>query len=405
MKATSSAVILSFLLPHAATASEWTLTFDEVVRLARERAPTVLAARARVLEAQGRRQTTGAFLGANPELEAAAGPRRSDRGDFTDLEFALTQEFELGGRRRGRIDRGEAEALGAIAGSEDLLRRTLRDAVVTFLRGLHAERRVQLAQAAEAVGEDLVRVAERRHARGEVAILDVNLARAALGRARADGHAAVALRQAALGELRILLDIGAEDSIAVVGELRDAEHPDLALLIVQGRHRPDLQVLEAEGRAAAAELQLGRGQAWPELGLGARYERDEGADVLLGTVQLGLPLFVRGQGLRTEASARVRRMQFELEAGRRAAEVEVRTAYEIHAQRRRAVAELESQALPLLDANETLARRSYDAGQIGLAELLLVRRETLETRLEYLDRLLEVAIAGVELEATAGVLR
>lgn len=405
MKATSGALVFSILLPHAAIASEWTLTLDEVVRMARERAPAVLAARARVEEAQGRRQTSGVFLGTNPELETAAGPRRSDRGDYTDLEFALTQQFELGGRRRGRIDLGEAEALGAIAGSEDLLRRTVRDATVAFLRGLHAERRVQLAQTAETLGEDLVRVAERRHARGEVAILDVNLARAAWGRTRADGRVAAALRQAALGELRILLDIGAQDSIAVVGELQDSEHPDLAELIANGRNRPDLQLLEAEGRAAAAELRLGRGQAWPDLGLGARYERDEGADVLLGTVQLGLPLFVRGQGLRTEASARLRRIQFELEAGRRAVEVEVRTAYAIHAERRQAVAELESQSLALVDANETLARRSYEAGQIGLAELLLVRREALETRIEYLDRLLEVAIAGVELEATAGVLR
>jgi hypothetical protein len=34
----------------------------------------------------------------------------------------------------------------------------------------------------------------------------------------------------------------------------------------------------------------------------------------------------------------------------------------------------------------------------------VVRRETLDTRREYLDRLLDAALAGVELEASAGLL-
>ena len=55
--------------------------------------------------------------------------------------------------------------------------------------------------------------------------------------------------------------------------------------------------------------------------------------------------------------------------------------------------------------DETLSRESYEAGQISLAELLLVRREILETRSDYLSHLLETAIAAADLEASAGVLR
>jgi hypothetical protein len=44
-------------------------------------------------------------------------------------------------------------------------------------------------------------------------------------------------------------------------------------------------------------------------------------------------------------------------------------------------------------------------GQLGLPELLLIRREILDTRSLYLDALLEAALARVELDASAAVLR
>jgi outer membrane protein, heavy metal efflux system len=70
-----------------------------------------------------------------------------------------------------------------------------------------------------------------------------------------------------------------------------------------------------------------------------------------------------------------------------------------------AVEELERDALPSLSDNETLARRSFEEGEIGLAELLLIRREAFELRTVYSDRLLEAAVAGIELESRAGVLQ
>ena len=161
----------------------------------------------------------------------------------------------------------------------------------------------------------------------------------------------------------------------------------------------------AERSLADADLRLGGALAWPSLGLGVRYAREEEANVVLGTLTLSLPVFERGQGLRAEAGARSRRLSLELEAGRRVARVEVRTAFDVYRRRVEAVEELERDALPLLDGNEALARRSYESGQLGLPDLLVVRREVVGTRLEYLDRLLDAATAGVELEANAGILR
>jgi cobalt-zinc-cadmium efflux system outer membrane protein len=88
-----------------------------------------------------------------------------------------------------------------------------------------------------------------------------------------------------------------------------------------------------------------------------------------------------------------------------AAETEVRTAFEVYRQRLRAAEALESAALPAVDDNRSLAERSFEAGEIDLGELLLIRREILETRLAYVEALLQARLAAAELETRAGVLQ
>ncbi len=396
---------ISLAWPRAGLSGERTLTLDQALALARERAPAVLSARARVDEARGRLVAASVLLRENPVIESGAGLRRSDRGDFVEADVGLTQTLELGGRRGARIDAAEADVAHAGAGSEDATQRLLRDVAVAFYRVLYTDERLRLATTAEGLASETLRIAERRHAAGDVPILDVNVARTALARACSDMRAAEALRDAALGELRILLGLGAEETVTVRGDLGDRRRFELNELIGRALDRPNLRTLDAEIREAQAEERLGGAMRWPNLGLGVRYEREEGADVGLGTLTLTLPVFEHGQGLRAEATARARRLRLELEADRRVVSVEVRTAFDVYGRRVDAALELERNAVPLLDENEALARRSYETGALGLAELLLVRREGLDTRKEYLERLLEAAIAGVELEASAGVLR
>ena len=392
--------------PWIGLTEERTLTLDQAFALARERAPVLTSARTRVDEARGRLLGASALLRENPILESGAGLRRAAQRDSLDVAVGLAQTLELGGRRGARIAAAEADVARASAGGDDALRLVLRDVALAFHRALHAAERLVLATAAERLAAETLRVAERRHAAGDVPILDVNVARTALARARSGRGAAEALRDTGLGELNVLLGLGPPESVAGArGDLAALRTFDLGELLTSARDHPDLSALQAEIREAEAGERLGGAMRWPDLGLGLRYEREEGASVGLGTLSLTLPVFERGQGLRAESSARARRLRQELEAGRRAAEVEVRAAFAAYGRRVEAARELERNAVPLLDENETLARRSYEAGALGLIELLLVRRESLEAREEYLERLLDAAVAGIELEASAGALR
>jgi cobalt-zinc-cadmium efflux system outer membrane protein len=192
--------------------------------------------------------------------------------------------------------------------------------------------------------------------------------------------------------------------LSVRGELGGRRSYELRELTAQALERPDVKALEAELRAAEAEIRLGRGFAWPDVTPAIRYERDEGNRVLWGGLTVTLPLFSRGQELRAVGEARAQRIRAELGALKTAVQNEIRTELDVYLLRLQAAEELVA-TRGALDENEGLARRSYEVGQIGLAEFLLVRREVLDTRFAVLDRLLEAAQARSELESRAGILR
>ena len=162
--------------------------------------------------------------------------------------------------------------------------------------------------------------------------------------------------------------------------------------------------IEAEVREAEAEIAVGKGLRWPDVTPRVRFEKDDGTHVLWGGLTVTLPVWSRGQEVRDVAVARAARLGLELEAVRRAARVELEAAYEAHRLRLAAVSALDDSAARL-EENAILAQRSYEVGQIGLSEWLQVRRETLETRLIHLVRLLEAREAEIDLLAKAGLLR
>jgi outer membrane protein, heavy metal efflux system len=386
-------------------ASGTVLTLEDALERARREAPAILAARLRVVEAGGRLAAASTLLQDNPVLEGAAGRRDAEGSVSTDVAASLTQTIELGGRRGARMRGAEAEIQRDTASAADTARQVLSEVASAFLRAVAAGDRLRVVRADEEAAADLLRVAERRHRAGDVADLEWNLARVAASRARAEVHAAAAARSRALGEVRVLLGLDGAEPLEVRDDLRGRRAAPLGELLVAAVDRPDLRALAADVRAAEAEAQLGGGFRWPDVGVRLGYEREEGADIPLAGLSVSLPVFATGQAERIAGAARARRLRLELEARRRAVDAEVRAAFDAYRRLVEGAGDLERGALPLLDDNDALTRRSYEAGELGLPDYLLVRRETLGARLDYVERSLDAALAAVELEARAGVLR
>ena len=399
MKAGCVAVLgtaLAVCLPGPSAAAE-ELTLERALALATQRSPAILTARARVGEAEARLRARPSQRG-NPVLEGARGDRAAAPADF---EIGLSHTFELGGRGNARRSLEEAALARERADADAAERAVLRDVRSAYLRGLHAAERLGLATAAEADAGELQRIARRRHDAGDIAVLDVNVASSALARARADVKGVEAAQASALADLRGLLDIPPGQPLSLAGDLRQERSYDRSRLLAAIGERPEIRALDAQLREAEAEGRLGKGLAWPEITPAVRYERDEGDRVWWAGLSITLPVFDRGQQLRAAAHARAERLRLEAEARKRLLQNQLQAALAVHELRLAAARELTANA-GTLSENEALARRSYEVGQIGLAELLLLRRETAEARREWLDSLLELAQARAELDSLAG---
>lgn len=378
------------------------LTLADVLARAREQAPQVVSTRLALEEARGR--VAGAsLLQFNPEIDVNAGNRQGNGTRSTDVQLGASQTFEPSARRTARVAGATAQLEQGAASIEETTRTVLQEAAAWFFRALYASERIRLLSAGEEFAESILQTADRRFRAGDLAVLDVNLARAARARARAERQGAEAELALTLGELRSLLRF--EGAVSVEGSLALGESLDAPALARSVQERPELRALEAAIREADADVTLGEAFRKPNYGLGVRYQREGGDNIVLGGVTLTLPIFSSGQELRAVGSARGRRLRMELEAARARVRIELDASLSSYDRRVEAARTLEHEALPQLDENNALTTRSFDVGQIGLPDVLLIRRELLDTRSQYLSALLEAALARVNVNATAAVLR
>ena len=404
-------VLAAIVLAATADVAPTQLTLADAYQRAREAAGAIRAGEARVEEARGRLIAARA-LRDDPSLDAALGrrgtvsgaPEPSSRSDF---DVGVGQTFELGGKRAGRIGAATAAVDREIASSADVTRRLLREVGGQFYEAVRTGERARFAAASERAAEELLRVARVRLQHGDVAVLDVNLAETVLARAKASRINLGADHRAAVTLLKGLLLLPPDAEIVPTAPVTlDVLAPERPAPtwgdVLAGR--PDLRALDAEVREAQAEIQIARALRWPEATPSVRYSREDGIPIVWGGVTITVPVFNRGTGERVASEARLRRAEVELEAAKAAVEAELRATYSSYLARRSAAQSLAA-IIATLDENLELARRSYESGQIGLGELLVVRRETLDARNEALDVLFGAAIARVQLEAATGVLR
>jgi outer membrane protein, heavy metal efflux system len=400
---TVAVCVVVCLCAGSAAAQGKVLTLTEVMARAREQAPRIVSARMAVEEARGRLLGATARFQANPEIDAALGNRNGPDRRSTDFELGVGQRFEPGARRSARTAGATAAIAQSHANIDDVTRTVLQLAASAYYRAVHANDRIRLANATHELAQTVYSAAERRFKAGDIAILDVNIARASLARVRAEREGAEAAKALALGELRQLL--GLESDAGVVGSLTRPAESDLNTVLQTASQRPELRSLEAAIQEAEAELRLGLSLSKPEYGVGVRYSREEGDRIVFAGMTVSLPVFSKGQAQRAVGSARAARLRAELDAARARIQLEVRAAFDAYSRRLAAVRVLEAEAIPGLDENEQLTTRSFEVGQLGLPELLLIRREILDTRSQYLDALLEAALARTDLDASAAILR
>ncbi len=292
----------------------------------------------------------------------------------------------------------------AHADADTAMQKTLRAVGHATYRGLWAQERLALAEEAERIAKSVLGATKKRIDAGDATALELNVSKGAFARAVADRTSAEATVEQSKGELRALLGLSSTASFVLKGSLAHGLKVDLASLKKGAQGRGELLALAADVALAEADSDLAGALAAPQMSFGARYElEDTSQHTILGTLSMTLPIFDHAQGLAAQAEAKAARAKTELAAQKAQVDAEVETATRVAAKRAEASdAFAEAKGVESLEQNLALAIKGYQAGESGLSDLLLVRRELLETEASRIDRLLELRSAEIEMLYAAG---
>jgi cobalt-zinc-cadmium efflux system outer membrane protein len=168
--------------------------------------------------------------------------------------------------------------------------------------------------------------------------------------------------------------------------------------------RLDLLAAEKEAEAAAQALDLTRRFRYlSTLGIGVAYKREPDGEKFYGPeIELGVPLFDRGQGRVARAEAEYRRSTHRAEALAVEIRSEAREARERLTAAHRSVRHLETAMLPLQQSivDETL--KFYNGMLVGVYDLLLAQQGQVQAGRDYVAALESFWQAWAELERALG---
>lgn len=406
-------LFFSFLFAAgAAWAQSVPITLAEALRLAEQSNPSLRSAEAGIQAAEGEARDASGLLYNNPELafERARRTAREPEGfDTRTREHAVgvSQAFEIGGQqghRRAAASREIAATRAEIAETRAKVRAEVEQA---FFQVLVLQRRRESEQEGVRLAEQAAAAIGKRVAAGEDSRLDGNVAAVEAEAARNQAATAVERLADARVKLAALLQLPAGQLPAVAGDLGPGSRTYALQTLLDGiPRRALLSALENREEAARSRLALERAARLPDVTVGLTTAREGTPElrerVTTLNVTLPLPLFRRNDAAIGTAMTELERARIERRAAVRDAESQVRGLWQKLESLETRVRRLTESVLPRLDENVSLSTKAYRAGEIGILQLVLVNRQAIDARRDYLEALDEYIQTRISLEQAAG---
>lgn len=388
------------------------LTLDEAWGLAESANPSLRAARAGLDAAEGQLRDASGLLYNNPQLSTDQTRRRVPQAGLPDNRFhenaiGVSQTFEIAGQVGYRREAASREAAAVAENVEEVRRQVRAEVEQRFYRVLVLQRRIETEREALASVEDAATAVRKRVAVGEDSRLDGNLATVEAERGR--NQLAVLGEQLLLtrADLAAALQWPADTLPEAIGDLRAAmPATTLEALLTAARERPLLKSLDHREQAARNRVDLERAAVLPDVTVGLSKGREAPYDARESftrlTISVPLPLFRRNAAGIGKAVSELTQAEIERQTTARDVAAQVRAQWLRLDSLRERVKRLTDSVLPALDENRRLSVTSYRAGEIGLLQLLLVNRQLLDARRDYLDAVGDFIQTRITLEQTAG---
>lgn len=389
----SAALALAALLVAAPSwATNLELRFQDAVRLAVDRAPTLSA---RQSQAEAAREEAGrASALPDPQLILGLKDLPVDTADafnpgvdsFTMKTFGLKQEIPARAKRRARqavADRSIDQAEALTAAEQVTVRQSVAQAWVALWA---AERELDALQSLREQSALAIRIAKAQLRSGAGTAVNTMATQNAALQLDNRIDAATASVDAARDSLARWLGV-APEGLAIAGDPPDftvLPTSEAGLLASVDRQGP-LLPWQAREAVAAAEVDLASADKRPDWSIGVSYgQRDRYSELLSVEVGISLPLFPRN---RQDRGVSARRADLDAviashEDARRAQIEAIRRALAQWNGLKRQVARKEQEMLPLARDRAQVAVASYGGGG-ELQPWLEARRDEIELHVEH----------------------
>lgn len=388
------------------------LTLAEAIARARQEHPRLVAARERVLMAEGDRLAAGRRP--NPTLHVSGEnfPLGTTVGGFDfgrDLEwFAfVSQTFEIGGKRGLRQAVAARDVELAQLELAMVEREVVSNVKVAYERALMARAQLELARQSLGNFQQILRYNEVRVAEGYTAEGDLIKVQLETQRIEyAVQRAALEYEQAKIA-LRRAMGASSFDTAFELGESLSFQPVALNVeeLEKAALRRPEVALAQVQIERARAALHLEQARAKPDITTSFGYKRNGPDNALYGAVAVSLPIFDRNQGAIARAQAEVRLAEAQWRQARNEVLAELAAARRAVESAEQQVESLQRDFLVRADASSHVALAAYREGAADLLLLLEAQRARNSAQELYLQALFDHRLAVHELERAAGIER
>ena len=388
------------------------LTLPEAQAIAEAANPMLGRTQTELSAAEGAALEVRSPLFDNPEIAASDTTRKATGAQepgtrFREWSLGLSQKFEIAGQQRFRRDAAHYGLLATQLEIEDALVRLRAEVELAFTQVLLLQQRVVAEERSTSLAEEAANAVGKRVRAGEDSRLDGNLSSVEADRARNQLAAARERLLQARAQLATFMQLPPAELPEVAGDIpQTIGSLRLEALLERVAQRPSLRALAARESSARSRLELEKAGAFPDVTVGLATAREgpmemrEQATTLSVTVPL--PLFNRNQAAIGAARTQVDQARIDREAAARNGEAAVREIWLRVQSLEARITRLSGEVLPKLDDNLQLSTKAYRAGEIGIVQLVLVNRQALDARREYLEALGEFTEARIALQLAAG---
>jgi cobalt-zinc-cadmium efflux system outer membrane protein len=352
------------------TQTKTVFTLDQLVQLALESNPQVMASRDQTRASSGQLRSAKAIP--NPEFEVNTGQQRGTSGSLTTgnvSSWAVTQPLDMPYTRFPRVNAAEASMRAAEANRVALTKQI--------------QNRMQL-----------------RYDVGETARFELIRAQTEFLNAEIVAQASKLRIEQARSQLRKLVGFNLPVNFEIQAKAEKLPQlPELKVLLTELRNQsPELKRAKAEVEASESRLSFEQNSRLPRLSVKAQQYNDPNfTDRLYGLV-VSIPIWDFRSGQITEAESNASRARNQLNAQTQNLEAQLESAYKLYEMTSFQVKTLDEKVVQLAASARRIAETSYRYGERGMLEYLDAQRTFRAARNDLIRARFELASIVNEIE-------